>query len=52
MKIEFTQNSEMVIIPETSIEAMALRYWEEEFEEHGPKILKVSTQVPPENHDK
>ena len=46
MKIEFGPDSSLRIVPETSVEAMALRYWEKEFEEHGTKLLHVVTQIP------
>jgi hypothetical protein len=46
MKIEFAPDSAMRIVPETSVEAMALKYWEKEFEEHGTKMLTVVNQVP------
>lgn len=46
MRIEFAPDSAMRIVPETSVEAMALRYWEKEFEEHGIKMITVVTQIP------
>ena len=46
MKIEFDNASVLTIVPDDSVEAMALRYWEKEYETHGPKMLAVETQIP------
>lgn len=46
MKMEFGPNMALRIVPENSIEAMALRYWEKEYREHGEKMLEVVTDIP------
>lgn len=46
MIVEFTDESVLRVIPETSIEAMALKYWEKEFEAHGVKMFEVETKTP------
>lgn len=45
MRIEFDKDDVLIIMPETSVEAMALKYWLKEFEAHGEKMLDVSTDV-------
>jgi hypothetical protein len=46
MRIEFGKDDTLIIMAENSIEAMALKYWKGEFEEHGEKVLHVSTDYP------
>lgn len=46
MKLEFAPDMSLVIVPESSVEAMALRYWEKEYREHGDKMLQVVTEIP------
>ncbi len=46
MKIEFGKDDTLIIMAENSIESMALKYWKNEFEEHGEKVLHVSTDYP------
>jgi hypothetical protein len=36
----------LVIGPDNSVEAMALKYWMKEYAEHGDKVLEVDTAVP------
>lgn len=45
MKIEFDGDDTLIIMPENSVEAMALKYWAKEYAEHGSKVLEVSTDV-------
>lgn len=45
MKIEFDEDATLIIMPENSVEAMALKYWAKEYEAHGDKVLEVSTDV-------
>lgn len=46
MKIEFKPDDTLCIIPESSTEVMALKYWKDEYEKHGEKVLHVSTDLP------
>ena len=46
MKIEFGKDDTLIISAENSIEAMALKYWQNEFDKHGEKVLHVSTDYP------
>ena len=46
MKLKFTNESVLVIVPRDSVEAMALRYWWEEYQKHGAVMLSVETDVP------
>lgn len=46
MKLEFAPDMTLCIVPENSIEAMALRYWDKEYREHGDKMLQVVTDIP------
>ena len=46
MRLEFTPQMVLKVVPETSVEAMALRYWEKEYLEHGTKMLEVFTEIP------
>lgn len=43
MLIEFDDDCTLRIKPENSIEKMALKYWEAEYEKHGDKVLDVDT---------
>lgn len=52
MKIYFREDDTLVICPNDSVEAMALKYWSKEYEEHGDKVLEVSTGVPIALEDK
>lgn len=45
MDIHFKDDCTLVIRPGNSVEAMALKYWEKEYEEHGEKMLEVDTEV-------
>jgi hypothetical protein len=45
MKITFSDDDTLIIIPESGIEAMALKYWKKEFDEHGSRVLEVVTDV-------
>lgn len=45
MRVEFDSDDTLIIMPENSVEAMALKYWAKEYEEHGSKVLEVSTDV-------
>lgn len=46
MRIYFDNDDTLHICPENSIEAMALKYWAKEYDEHGSKVLEVDTEVP------
>jgi hypothetical protein len=47
MRVDFKpENDTLCIVAETSIEAMALKYWRKEYDEHGDKVLEVVTDVP------
>lgn len=46
MKIQFDNQSVLHIMPENSTEAMALRYWEKEYEQHGGAMIEVQTKIP------
>jgi hypothetical protein len=46
MRLEFGPTMALRIVPENSVEAMALRYWEKEYREHGDKLLEVVTDIP------
>lgn len=46
MKLKFTDDSVLTIVPRDSVEAMALRYWWEEYQKHGAALLAVETKVP------
>lgn len=46
MKIDFKPNGALCLVAETNIEAMALKYWQREYEEHGEALLCVVTDVP------
>ncbi len=45
MRIEFDSDDTLIIMPENSVELMALKYWRKEYEEHGDKVLEVGTAV-------
>lgn len=45
MKLEFGADMVLHIVPENSVEVMALKYWELEFREHGTKLLNVVTEI-------
>lgn len=45
MRITFSDDDTLVIMPDNSIEAMALKYWKKEFDEHGGRVLEVVTDV-------
>jgi hypothetical protein len=45
MRIEFDSDDTLIIMPENSVEAMALKYWAKEYAAHGDKVLEVSTDV-------
>ena len=44
MRIYFDNDDTLHIVPEDSIEAMALKYWKGEYKEHGDKVLQVDTE--------
>jgi hypothetical protein len=46
MDVRFKPDDTLCIVAETSIEAMALKYWLREYAEHGDKVLEVVTDVP------
>lgn len=46
MHIIFKADDTLRICPDNSVEAMALKYWAREYEEHGDKVLEVMTDVP------
>lgn len=46
MKIYFREDDTLVVCPEDSVEAMALKYWMMEYQKHGPKLFDVDTEVP------
>lgn len=46
MDIKFRPDNTLVIVPENSVEAMALKYWAQEYRNHGDKVLDVETEVP------
>ncbi len=46
MRIHFDDDEVLHICPKNSVEAMALRYWLEEYKAHGDKMLVVETSVP------
>lgn len=46
MKLEFNEDKALVIVPENTVEMMALKYWEMEYREHGDKMLTVVTTLP------
>lgn len=46
MRLHFKPDDTLVICPETSTEAMALKYWQREYDEQGDKLLEVDTDVP------
>lgn len=45
MVIQFKPDGTMVIVPETSVELMALKYWMYEFQKHGTKMLEVMVET-------
>lgn len=46
MRVYFRDDDTLVIGPDNSVEAMALKYWMKEYEAHGAKVLEVDTTVP------
>lgn len=46
MRVYFRDDDTLVICPDNSVEAMALKYWMKEYAEHGDKVLEVDTAVP------
>lgn len=46
MDVRFKDDCTLVIVPTNSVEAMALRYWAEEYKKHGDKMLDVDLTVP------
>ena len=51
MRVSFEEDGTLLVVPETNIEAMALKYWINEYRIHGPKMLSVETHVPPHHED-
>lgn len=45
MILEFKPDGTMVIVPESSVELMALKYWMYEFQKHGVKMLEVMVET-------
>ena len=45
MVLEFKPDGTMVIVPESSVELMALKYWMYEFQKHGVKMLEVMVET-------
>lgn len=45
MNVNFKTDGTMVIIPESSVELMALKYWIYEFKKHGNKMLEVMVET-------
>lgn len=48
MKVKFDMAGVLHVVPEDSVEAMALRYWEKEYEAHGGRMIEVETAIPEE----
>lgn len=46
MKLYFKPDNTLVIIPENTVEMMALKYWQHEYDEHSSKVLEVRLDVP------
>lgn len=46
MKIYFRDDDTLVVAASDSVEAMALKYWIKEYNEHGDKVFEVDTNVP------
>ena len=46
MKLYFRDDDTLVVAASDSVEAMALKYWLKEYEEHGDKVFEVDTTVP------
>lgn len=44
MKLDFN-NMTLVVVPETGMEAMALRYWYDSYQSDPDGMLQVSTKV-------
>ena len=45
MIIQFKPDGTMVVVPESSVELMALKYWMYEFQRHGSKMLEVMVET-------
>ena len=46
MRIYFRDDDTLVVAASDSIEAMALKYWLNEYAKHGDKLFEVETDVP------
>ena len=44
MKLYFDDDDVLHICPENNTECMALKYWTDEYKEHGAKMLEVDTE--------
>ncbi len=45
MQVDFKVDGTMIIVPESSVELMALKYWMYEFQKHGVKMLEVMVET-------
>lgn len=45
MQVDFKVDGTMLIVPESSTELMALKYWMYEFQKHGVKMLEVVVET-------
>jgi len=46
MRVYFDDSDTLHIEPENTVERMALKYWVQEYREHGPKLLEVDFDSP------
>ena len=53
IKVYFDDKDVLHVSPKDSIGVMALKYWKNEYAEHGDKMLEVDTVIPIQlPHDK
>ena len=46
MDCYFDEDCVLHVVPRDSFQAMAMRYYSEEFQRHGPRMLELHTEVP------
>ena len=46
MKVYFSGDDVLHIVPESGIEAMAIKYWMAEYNKHGTRMLEIVTETP------
>jgi len=46
MKTYFDDDCVLHVVPENTSDTMAMRYFEQEFAKHGPRMIELHTEIP------